>query len=71
MLIDIPSTALTRLLTVFLGVSPGGAGSVAPQTGSGQHWPVWLRILVVIGLVVFVRLVAGMVKQKPSGPGPS
>ncbi len=35
------------------------------------HWPWWLRILAVIGVLVFIRLVAGSVRNKPTGPPPA
>jgi hypothetical protein len=55
---------------------PTSASAVAliytlpPEPKPTTHWPWWLRILAVIFLLVFIRIVAGSVRSKPSGPGP-
>jgi hypothetical protein len=45
--------------------------TLPPEPKPTTHWPWWLRILAVIGVLVFIRLVAGSVRSKPSGPSPS
>ena len=56
---------------------PTSASAVAliftlpPEPKPTTHWPWWLRILAVIFLLVFIRIVAGSVRSKPSGPSPS
>jgi hypothetical protein len=42
--------------------------TLPPEDKPKTHWPWWLRILAVIGLLVFIRLVAGSVRNKPMGP---
>ena len=42
-----------------------------PEEKPKTHWPWWLRILAVVGVLVFIRLVAGSVRNKPGTPGPS
>jgi hypothetical protein len=44
--------------------------TLPPEDKPKTHWPWWLRILAVIGLLVFIRLVAGGVRNKPTGPPP-
>ena len=45
--------------------------TLPPQEKPKTHWPWWLRILAVIGVFVFIRIVAGSVRNNPSGkPGP-
>jgi hypothetical protein len=46
------------------------AHTLPPEPKPTTHWPWWLRILAVIGVLVFIRIVAGSVRSKPSGPGP-
>jgi hypothetical protein len=45
--------------------------TLPPEEKPKTHWPWWLRILAVIGVLLFIRVVAGSVRSKPSGPGPS
>lgn len=45
--------------------------TLPPQEKPTTHWPWWLRILAVIGILFFIRMVAGAVRTKPSGPGQS
>ena len=45
--------------------------TLPPEPKPTTHWPWWLRILAVIFLLVFIRIVAGSVRSKPSGPSPS
>ena len=45
--------------------------TLPPEPKPTTHWPWWLRILAVIGVLVFIRIVAGSVRNKPSGPTPS
>jgi hypothetical protein len=45
--------------------------TLPPQEKPTTHWPWWLRILAVIGVLLFIRIVAGSVRNKPSGPAPS
>ena len=42
-----------------------------PEEKPKTHWPWWLRILAVVGVLVFIRLVAGSVRNKPGTPGPN
>ncbi len=44
--------------------------TLPPEDKPKTRWPWWLRLLAVIGVLVFIRLVAGAVRNKPSGPGP-
>jgi hypothetical protein len=44
--------------------------TLPPEPKPTTHWPWWLRILAVIFVLVFIRIVAGSVRSKPSGPGP-
>ena len=44
--------------------------TLPPEDKPKTHWPWWLRILAVIGVLVFIRLVAGSVRNKPTGPPP-
>jgi hypothetical protein len=44
--------------------------TLPPQEKITHHWPWWLRLLAVVGVLVFIRFVAGSVRSKPSGPGP-
>jgi hypothetical protein len=44
--------------------------TLPPEPKPTTHWPWWLRILAVIFLLVFIRIVAGSVRSKPSGPSP-
>ena len=44
--------------------------TLPPEDKPKTHWPWWLRILAVIGVLVFIRLVAGGVRNKPTGPPP-
>lgn len=44
--------------------------TLPPEDKPKTHWPWWLRILAVIGVLVFIRLVAGSVRNKPMGPPP-
>ncbi len=44
--------------------------TLPPDNAPKAHCPWWLRILAVIGVLFFIRLVAGAVRNKPSGPGP-
>jgi hypothetical protein len=45
--------------------------TLPPEEKPKTHWPWWLRILAVIGVLVFIRLVAGSVRNNPGKPGPS
>jgi hypothetical protein len=45
--------------------------TLPPEDKPKTHWPWWLRILAVIGVLVFIRLVAGSVRNKPMGPPPA
>ena len=45
--------------------------TLPPEPKPTTHWPWWLRILAVIFLLVFIRIVAGSVRSKPSGPSPN
>ena len=45
--------------------------TLPPEEKPKTHWPWWLRILAVIGVLVFIRLVAGSVRNNPGRPGPS
>jgi hypothetical protein len=45
--------------------------TLPPEEKPKTHWPWWLRILAVVGVLVFIRLVAGSVRNKPGTPGPS
>ena len=45
--------------------------TLPPEEKPKTHWPWWLRILAVVGVLVFIRLVAGSVRKKPGTPGPS
>jgi hypothetical protein len=42
--------------------------TLPPEDKPKTHWPWWLRILAVVGVLVFIRLVAGSVRNKPTGP---
>ena len=44
--------------------------TLPPEEKPKTHWPWWLRILAVIGVLVFIRLVAGSVRNNPGKPGP-
>lgn len=44
--------------------------TLPPEDKPKTHWPWWLRILAVIGVLVFIRLVAGSMRNKPTGPPP-
>jgi hypothetical protein len=44
--------------------------TLPPEDKPKTHWPWWLRILAVIFLLVFIRIVAGSVRNKPTGPPP-
>jgi hypothetical protein len=46
------------------------AYTLPPEDKPKTHWPWWLRILAVIFLLVFIRIVAGSVRNKPTGPPP-
>jgi hypothetical protein len=48
--------------------SAGALVTLPPEDKPKTHWPWWLRILAVIGVLVFIRLVAGSVRNKPTGP---
>lgn len=56
--------------TATLSNSVAGLAMVTlpPEDKPKTHWPWWLRILAVIGVLVFIRLVAGSVRNKPMGP---
>ena len=45
--------------------------TLPPEDKPKTHWPWWLRILAVIGVLVFIRVVAGSVRNKPTGPPPN
>jgi hypothetical protein len=45
--------------------------TLPPEDKPKTHWPWWLRILAVIGVFIFIRVVAGSVRNKPTGPPPS
>jgi hypothetical protein len=58
------ATATHSLLATTLATLP-------PEEKPKTHWPWWLRILAVVGVLVFIRLVAGSVRNNPGKPGPS
>ena len=58
------SSAPASLVAATLATLP-------PEEKPKTHWPWWLRILAVIGVFVFIRVVAGSVRKKPGTPGPS
>jgi len=45
--------------------------TLPPEEKPKTHWPWWLRILAVVGVLVFIRLVAGSMRNKPGAPGPN
>jgi hypothetical protein len=47
------------------------AYTLPPEDKPKTHWPWWLRVLAVIFVLVFIRIVAGSMRSKPSGPNPS
>lgn len=55
----------TRMAAIWL------AYTLPPEPKPTTHWPWWLRVLAVIFVLVFIRIVAGSVRSKPSGPSPS
>jgi hypothetical protein len=57
--------AAARLANTVAGMA---VVTLPPEDKPKTHWPWWLRILAVIGLLVFIRLVAGSVRNKPMGP---
>ncbi len=42
--------------------------TLPPEEKPKTHWPWWLRILAVIGVLAFIRIVAGSVRNNPGGP---
>jgi hypothetical protein len=48
----------------------GLACTLPPEPKPTTHWPWWLRVLAVIFVLVFIRIVAGSMRSKPSGPSP-
>ncbi len=40
------------------------------QDAPAPHWPWWLRVLAVIGVLVFVRIVARAMRRGAGRPGP-
>ena len=63
---SVPATA--RLANKVAGMA---VVTLPPEDKPKTHWPWWLRILAVIGVLVFIRLVAGSVRNKPMGPPPA
>jgi hypothetical protein len=61
--------AVTRHVPARL-VSVALAYTLPPEDKPKTHWPWWLRILAAIFLLVFIRIVAGSVRNKPTGPPP-
>lgn len=53
---------------VVNAVAAAALVTLPPEDKPKTHWPWWLRILAVIGVLVFIRLVAGSVRNKPTGP---
>jgi hypothetical protein len=45
------------------------AAALPEQEATAPHWPWWLRILAVIGALLFVRLVARTMRRNASGQG--
>jgi len=44
--------------------------TLPPEEKPKTHWPWWLRILAVIGVIVFIRLIGGSMRNNPGKPGP-
>jgi hypothetical protein len=60
-----------RLVQAEVRATAALALTLPPEPKVTSHWPWWLRILAVIFVFVFIRIVAGSVRNKPSGPGPA
>jgi hypothetical protein len=68
-----PSSTAGALAVIPLARAEAAAvlhWTLPPEDKPKTRWPWWLRILAVIGVLVFIRLVAGTVRNKPSGSGP-
>jgi peptidoglycan/LPS O-acetylase OafA/YrhL len=62
---SVSSVQAARLANKVAGMA---VVTLPPEDKPKTHWPWWLRILAVIGVLVFIRLVAGSVRNKPMGP---
>jgi hypothetical protein len=63
--------ASSRIASAGHSLVATALATLPPEEKPKTHWPWWLRILSVIGVLVFIRLVAGSVRNDPGRPGPS
>jgi len=60
---------LAGLILLFLGCAEA-ITTLPPEPAPAHHWPLWLRILAVIAVLLFVRLVGGSMRGGAGGRGP-
>jgi len=53
----------------LLGVCVPAYSLPPPEQAPAHHWPWWLRVLAVIGVLIFVQLVARSVRSGSGGQG--
>jgi len=56
------------LLVLLIDVCYARAGTIAclnlpPSGPPAPHWPWWLRLLALVGVFIFIRVVAGLVRN--------
>jgi len=70
---DVRSTSaasMPRIASTHHPLVATALATLPPEEKPKTHWPWWLRLLAVVGVLVFIRLVAGSVRNKPGTPGP-
>jgi hypothetical protein len=64
----------TQIAVLILMLSAGCADAMAslpPHEAPVRHWPLWLRILAVIGVLLFVQMVARSLRGGAGGRPPN
>jgi len=63
-------TRLAMLLPLLAANLYGSAVALPPDDAPAPHWPWWLRILAVLGALVFVQIVARSMRKSAGGSPP-
>ena len=66
-----PKLAMAIIPFLLAACAQAGTAALPPDDASVPHWPWWLRVLAVIGALVFVQIVARTMRRSAGRRGPN